>query len=58
MSRRKCPVVLTFAVLACSLISYLVVRALAAGNEHPRVEPISGTAPRDDAAAAAAFNPW
>jgi len=43
MSRRKCPVVLTAAVIACSLISFFVVRAFAASDEHPRVERIYGT---------------
>jgi hypothetical protein len=55
LTRRKCSVVLNITIVACSLISYLVVRGLGAGDEHAKIEHIYGTAPRDDAAAAAAF---
>jgi hypothetical protein len=54
MIRQKSSVILA---VACSLISYLVVRtAVAADHGSPRViEHVYGTSPRDDAAAATAF---
>jgi hypothetical protein len=54
MNRRKCSLLLTTAI-ACSLISYFVVGALATGDERRKAERMYGRAPRDDAAAAAAF---
>ncbi len=45
MTRRKSFVVQTAAAIACGVISYLVVRAFAAGDEPPRLEHIYGTAP-------------
>ncbi len=55
MTRQKCSALLAAAVVVGSLTSYLMVRAFARSHEPSRMGHIYGTAPRDDAAAAAAF---
>ncbi len=53
MSRHK--VTITLAVMACSMGFSIVIRASAATPEEAKVERVYGTAQRDDASAAAAF---
>lgn len=43
------------AVVVAALALFFSIRAVGAGDEHSKIERIYGTAPRDDAAAAAAF---
>lgn len=54
MSRRT-SMVLAVAVVTCSLMVHLAIRAVAASDQHTNGRRVYATAPRDDAAAAAAF---
>jgi hypothetical protein len=55
MTKRKSSSILTAIIVFCGALSYFVVRTLGASGQRPKVEHVYGTAPRDDAAAAAAF---
>jgi hypothetical protein len=55
MSRRHCAKAVITATVAGCLAFLFAVRTSGAGEERAKVEHVYGTAPRDDAAAAAAF---